>query len=53
MAKNKIEDLRDHLFAALEGLSDEEKPMDLERARTNGLIACNGDLHDALMARAG
>jgi len=32
--KNKIEDLRNHLFATLEALSDSEKPMELERART-------------------
>ncbi|BBT16257.1 hypothetical protein WP8S17C03_23060 [Metapseudomonas otitidis] len=31
--KNKIEDLRNHLFAALEGLLDEDKPLDIERAR--------------------
>lgn len=31
--RNKLTDLRDHLFAALEGLADEEKPMDIERAR--------------------
>lgn len=31
--KNKIEDLRNHLFTALEGLSDQEKPMEIERAR--------------------
>src|SRR4051812_45277587 len=31
--KNKIEDLRNHLFAALEGLSDRENPMELDRAR--------------------
>lgn len=30
--KNKIEDLRNHLFAALEGLMDDEKPMDIDRA---------------------
>ena len=30
--KNKIEDLRNHLFAALEGLSDREKPMEIDRA---------------------
>ena len=30
--KNKIEDLRDHLFATLEALQDEDKPMDLARA---------------------
>lgn len=32
--KNKIEDLRDHLFATLEGLRDKENPMDLDRAKT-------------------
>lgn len=31
--KNKIEDLRNHLFAALEGLADPDKPMELDRAR--------------------
>lgn len=31
--KNKIEDLRNHLFATIEGLLDEEKPMDIERAK--------------------
>lgn len=31
--KNKLEDLRNHLFAALEGLGDAEKPLDIERAR--------------------
>lgn len=31
--KNKIEDLRNHLFAALEGLADGEKPMEIERAK--------------------
>ena len=31
--KTKITDLREHLFATLEGLLDEEKPMDLERAQ--------------------
>jgi hypothetical protein len=30
--KNKIEDLRDHLFATLEALRDKEKPMEIERA---------------------
>lgn len=33
MAKNKISDLRDHLFATIEALKDEEKPMDVARAR--------------------
>lgn len=37
--KNKIEDLRNHLFAALEGLADEEKPLDLERAKTIAAVA--------------
>ena len=31
--QNKIEDLRNHLFATIEALRDEEKPMDLARAR--------------------
>lgn len=30
--KNKMQDLRDHLFATLEALQDPDKPMDLERA---------------------
>lgn len=33
MAKNTLQDLRDHLFATLEALSDDEKPMDLERGK--------------------
>jgi len=31
--KNKIEDLRNHLFATIEGLLDEERPLDIERAK--------------------
>lgn len=31
--KNKMRDLRDHLFAALEGLADADKPMEIERAK--------------------
>ncbi|MFJ2453979.1 hypothetical protein ACIOWK_20045 [Pseudomonas protegens] len=31
--KNKIEDLRNHLFATIEGLLDTEKPLDIERAK--------------------
>lgn len=31
--KNKLDDLRNHLFATLEALQDDEKPMDLDRAR--------------------
>ncbi|MGN6383696.1 MAG: hypothetical protein ACTHMK_13920 [Dyella sp.] len=37
--KNKIEDLRNHLFATIEGLLDAEKPMDLERAKTVAEVA--------------
>lgn len=39
MAKNKISDLRDHLFATLESLRDEEKPMDIERAKAIADVA--------------
>lgn len=39
MAKNKITDLRDHLFATLEDLRDPEKPMDLERAAMVSQVA--------------
>lgn len=31
--RNKIEDLRNHLFATLEALQDDENPMDLDRAK--------------------
>lgn len=37
--KNKIEDLRNHLFAALEGLADKEDPMDLDRAKAIAQVA--------------
>lgn len=37
--KNKIEDLRNHLFEALEALKDPEKPMDLERAKAISDVA--------------
>lgn len=37
--KNKIDDLRDHLFATLEALRDPEKPMDIERAKTVASVA--------------
>jgi hypothetical protein len=33
MPKNKISDLRDHLFETLEALKDKEAPMDLDRAK--------------------
>jgi hypothetical protein len=37
--QNKIDDLRNHLFATLESLQDEEKPMELERAKTIASVA--------------
>lgn len=39
MAKNKIEDLRNHLFATLEGLADTENPMPLDRAKAIADVA--------------
>ncbi len=38
MAKT-LEDLREHLFAALEGLRDKDKPMELDRAKAISDIA--------------
>lgn len=37
--KNKMVDLRNHLFAALEGLADNENPMELDRARAISDVA--------------
>lgn len=37
--KNRIEDLRNHLFATLEALQDEDKPMDIERAKAISGVA--------------
>lgn len=37
--KNKIEDLRNHLFAALEALGDKESPMEIERAHAIADVA--------------
>jgi hypothetical protein len=39
MAKNKITDLRDHLFETLEALKDPDKPMELDRARAISQVA--------------
>lgn len=39
MAKNRIADLRDHLFATLEALQDPDKPMDIERAKAISEVA--------------
>ena len=37
--KNRIEDLRNHLFETLEALKDPDKPMDLDRARVVAEVA--------------
>lgn len=39
MPRNKIDDLRNHLFAILEALQDPEHPMELERAKTIADVA--------------
>jgi hypothetical protein len=37
--KNTIADLRDHLFETLESLKDDEKPMDIARAKAVADVA--------------
>jgi hypothetical protein len=37
--KNKMGDLRNHLFAALEALADTDKPMELDRAKAISDVA--------------
>ncbi|MEN8720088.1 MAG: hypothetical protein ABF296_07495 [Oceanococcaceae bacterium] len=37
--KNKMEDLRNHLFATLEALQDPDNPMDTDRAKTVAEVA--------------
>lgn len=37
--KNKIEDLRNHLFVTLEGLLDLDKPLDIDRAKAVADVA--------------
>jgi hypothetical protein len=37
--KNKVEDLRNHLFATLEALQDKDKPMEIERAQVIATVA--------------
>lgn len=39
MARNKIQDLRDHLFETLEQLKDPDKPMDIERAKAIATVS--------------
>lgn len=37
--KNRLSDLRDHLFETLEALKDEEKPMEIARAKAIAGVA--------------
>lgn len=37
--KNKLEDLRNHLFETLEALKDTEKPMEIDRAKAVADVA--------------
>ena len=37
--KNRMSDLRNHLFETLEQLKDDDKPMDLERAKAISEVA--------------
>jgi hypothetical protein len=39
MSKHTIDDLREHLFAALDGLRDKDAPMDIERAKALADVA--------------
>lgn len=39
MARNKLSDLRDHLFATLEQLTDKENPMEINRAKAIADVA--------------
>jgi hypothetical protein len=39
MPKNKISDLRDHLFGVLESLTDATSPMDIDRAKAVAEVA--------------
>jgi hypothetical protein len=39
MPKNKLSDLRDHLFETLEMLKDKEAPMDIARAKAIANVA--------------
>ena len=39
MPKNRLSDLRDHLFATIEGLRDEDDPVDVNRARAVAEVA--------------
>jgi hypothetical protein len=39
MPKNKMTDLRNHLFETIEALKDDKDPIDLDRAKTISLVA--------------
>jgi hypothetical protein len=39
MARNKISDLRDHLFETIEALKDPDKPMEIARAQAISEVA--------------
>lgn len=39
MARNKLQDVRDHLFAALEGLADKDEPLEVSRAKAIASVA--------------
>ena len=39
MPKNKLKDLRNHLFETIESLKDDEKPMEIERAQAVAEVA--------------
>lgn len=39
MAKNKLSDLRNHLFQTLEQLTDKDDAMDIDRAKIVALVA--------------
>ena len=39
MARNKLQDVRDHLFAALEGLADKDEPLEVNRAKAIASVA--------------
>jgi hypothetical protein len=39
MPKNKMSDLRDHLFETLEALKDKEQPLELDRAKAICAVA--------------
>lgn len=39
MTQNKIEHLRNHLFETLEALKDDDKPMEIERAKAIADVA--------------